>query len=808
MRNIATVLIPLCIALLCAVPIDSNAQWTEYGTDVCTHEFGVGAPVIISDGDGGAIIAWLDGRASPYQLYAQHVTRHGQMQWTADGMAITGSPNLPQGLSMASDGMGGAYIAWTEYRNGNNDIYMQRVDSEGNLLWTVNGIVVCAMDGSQGINDMVEDGEGGVILVWDDHRSISPGIYAQRIEPGSTAMWTSGGVMVTSAMFVALESPAVTSNGAGGAIVVWKAYATLNNWDLYAQGINADGTIKWSWLTGGALICNDASSPSNPLIETNGAGGAIIVWTDGRNGINNSDIWASMIDSGSSVWWTANGEPICTAANNQYWPDLASDGQGGAIITWEDYRVAPADVYAQRISPYGTKFWGTDGTLISGAEGHQMRPVVVPDGDGGVVIAWNDLRSWSYEIYAQRVDSGGGTYWIADGARVCSSSLILSDIYIISDCAGGAVCTWRDIRTGSDTDIFANRIEANGYWGYPAPAISGIADVPNDQGGQVTVEWASSRLDAFPDLDITHYSIWRSISAMEAAALEAGGGKIIDIDKTGELPVSSEARIIMLGEGYAWEWLSDMNSLTQPFYSYTAATLWDSTVAGNDRSHFMVAAHTATPSVFWFSDPDSCYSVDNLAPAVPLGLAGEQSYTPEGLQMTWDPNIESDLYGYRIYRGLTDDFVPGPGNFVTATPDTFSFDGGWTWDSGYFYKVSAVDIHGNESQYALFIPTEVTGDDPAPLPEATFLAQNFPNPFNPITTIRFGLNEPGHISLRIYDAAGRLVTTLIDESRPAGSYTAEWNGLGDGGSRVSSGVYFYRLRTGGFLETRKMVLLK
>jgi flagellar hook assembly protein FlgD len=102
----------------------------------------------------------------------------------------------------------------------------------------------------------------------------------------------------------------------------------------------------------------------------------------------------------------------------------------------------------------------------------------------------------------------------------------------------------------------------------------------------------------------------------------------------------------------------------------------------------------------------------------------------------------------------------------------------------------------------------ITGDEPMPVPDATFLAQNFPNPFNPSTTIEFGLKEGGHVSLRIYDAAGRLVRSLIDESRPAGRYSVDWDGKDRIGGRAASGVYFYRLMAGSFLETRKMVLLR
>ena len=86
--------------------------------------------------------------------------------------------------------------------------------------------------------------------------------------------------------------------------------------------------------------------------------------------------------------------------------------------------------------------------------------------------------------------------------------------------------------------------------------------------------------------------------------------------------------------------------------------------------------------------------------------------------------------------------------------------------------------------------------------------QNFPNPFNPNTTIAFGLKEQGHVSLRVYDAAGRLVVALIDESRPAGTYGAVWNGKAENGTTAASGVYFYRLITKEFEETKKMILLR
>jgi hypothetical protein len=135
-------------------------------------------------------------------------------------------------------------------------------------------------------------------------------------------------------------------------------------------------------------------------------------------------------------------------------------------------------------------------------------------------------------------------------------------------------------------------------------------------------------------------------------------------------------------------------------------------------------------------------------------------------------------------------------------------DEGWRWDVVYWYKIAAVDVHGNESGYALLAPETITDVDAPRTPTASYLAQNFPNPFNPTTRISFGLSSPGNVSLRIYDAAGRLVRAVTGGSRSAGHYAETWDGRNMRGEEMASGVYFYRLDAGSFTQTKKMILLR
>jgi len=90
----------------------------------------------------------------------------------------------------------------------------------------------------------------------------------------------------------------------------------------------------------------------------------------------------------------------------------------------------------------------------------------------------------------------------------------------------------------------------------------------------------------------------------------------------------------------------------------------------------------------------------------------------------------------------------------------------------------------------------------------TELKGNYPNPFNPCTLISYSLEIPGHVSLEIYNQKGQLVNTLVNTELPSGNHQTQWNGCDSSGQPVSSGVYFYRMRSGKYSSTRKMVMMK
>ena len=244
-RHIGAISLIVIILALCVVPSPcAGTGWQENGNAICTNSANQFEIQIILDGAGGAIIVWTDER-SGLDIYAQRVSAAGVVQWTVDGLAICAHQNNQSTVQMTSDGTGGAIIAWEDFRNGNQDIYAQRVDPEGTLLWDPDGVPVCTTSAGQVDPRIVSDGGGGVIITWRDSRDSRQDIYAQRVNSSGLAQWAVGGVYVcTSAAYeeYPVTSWKAASDDAGGTIIAWSDFRD-GNWDVYAQRVGSAGNV-------------------------------------------------------------------------------------------------------------------------------------------------------------------------------------------------------------------------------------------------------------------------------------------------------------------------------------------------------------------------------------------------------------------------------------------------------------------------------------------------------------------------------------------------------------------------------------
>ena len=267
---------------------------------------------------------------------------------------------------------------------------------------------------------------------------------------------------------------------------------------------------------------------------------------------------------------------------------------------------------------------------------------------------------------------------------------------VVSDDAGGVIVAWQDQR-GGGWDIYAQQLGADGTFAGPEPRIVSVRDVPADQGGWVRIKWQASYLDTLPTSGIALYGIWRRVEESAALQVKSAGARAGDAG-------SHRVRVTRAGMSTTyWEGVGTVAARGNATYTFTAPTFADSTADGNPYSVFMVDAHASTSPQFWSSSPDSGYSVDNLPPLLPTPFSARPMVS--GITLQWEANREHDLAGYRIYRGATADFAPGPSTFLTSTFAVGHVDAGGA--VGDWYKLAAVDVHGNASPFAIASTDEV-----------------------------------------------------------------------------------------------------
>ena len=332
----------------------------------------------------------------------------------------------------------------------------------------------------------------------------------------------------------------------------------------------------------------------------------------------------------------------------------------------------------------------------------------------------------------------------------------------------------------------------------PQPFLISAKDVPNDQGGSITLIWQASPLDTNVTT-LPFYSIWRA--SPQNTQGTSNGTTIRDLRAgfTGSAYRTESSATTK----YSWEWIGNQPAHRFTTYAFTASTLYDSSARTQGTHYFLISAHTNDPNMFYDSNVDSGYSVDNLPPHSPSGLAG--NLVAGKVLLHWTPNLENDIARYEVYRSAVPNFDSDTASVYAATSDTLYSDSNVIQNTNLYYAIRAVDIHDNRSPRSgeVAIIFVNVAENASGVPTQFALRQNYPNPFNPSTTIGFSLPRAAHAVLKVFNTLGEEIETLISEELGAGTYTTRWDA-----ASIASGVYFYRLQAGSYVETKKLILLR
>jgi len=764
-------------------------------------------PAVASDSVGGAFVAWQDSRSGGWDLYLQRVTAYGEIApgWPAGGLPICVAGGHQIEPVALADGSGGVIVVWKDYRAGNWDLYALRVKADATPApgWTPNGVAVCVASGEQDSPRLISDGGCGAYFTWTDLRDGNWDIYAQRLLPDGTlpAGWSPNGQPVCR-QGNNQYSPGLAEDGYGGVFIVWRDERQYGM--AFAQRLMPNGLVAPSWPQDGMVTNNNYTYQYSARVVASEPGTAIVGWEQG------GEVFATKITSTGStaVGWVSSGRNLSNSGSCSEL-SLVPDGKGGAIALFRSNRSGNYGLFAQRVTSVGqlAAGWNFSGIALRNLLQGMQEVSVTPDGLGGAIACWADYRSGVYDIYGQRVFGSGSvpTGWPENGTLVCGAAGHQYRPAITGNGKGGAVVSWYDARSGSTEDVYAQNLDFSGRLGNPEPILTSVRDLPVDQGGRVRVAWSGSPLDTIPTLEISAYGIWRLVTESYAAALAAQGKPMRLGPVAAEDAQPGVLRALRVdGVTTYWEGVGSVLARGLGTYTFVAETFEDSTAYGNPPTRFMVDAHASFGPFFWDSNPDSGYSVDNLAPAMPANLVGR--YEAGTMYIHWSPNSERDFSAYRIHRGAAAAFVPGPENLVATRPDTGYADPA---GSPFFYKLAAMDEHGNLGPWATLFPDGTVDAGEGVAPSHLWLGAPRPNPVVAgRAAVRFGLPSSGRVRVTLYDTSGRSLGTLVDGDLEAGEHAVEWSGRDGDGRQVRPGIYFLRLEAGGRVLQERIAVLR
>ncbi len=448
--------------------MSTNAQWSmnpSINTPICTATGKQIDMRMMEDGKGGAFITWKDYRTTTNipDIYIQRVNAKGIALWTNNGIALCTDSADQSTPNITTDMKGGAIVAWSDWRSYiERDIYAQRVDSNGQILWTINGANVTDSSAREHSEKIISDGHGGIIIIFEKQVYTTTShweIWAQRLDSSGTKKWGKGGVSL-SLSNTNKRNHKVQKDRNGGAFIVWQDLNIAGNYDVYGQHINANGILLWG--NNGKAICNATGDQINAKIDPDSINnGAFIAWQDTRNSTD-YDIYIQRVDSNGNSIWNTNGVVVSNANNNQSALDLMSiSTTNETIITWKDNRNGDYDIYAQKLNSNGIAQWTANGKVICNSLKDQINPNICTDENKGAIIVWQDSSAGDWNVMAQKIDNNGVIQWANNGEIVSNATNEQSSPKNVTDGKGGSIFAWQDKRSGT-FDIYTHHLFSSG----------------------------------------------------------------------------------------------------------------------------------------------------------------------------------------------------------------------------------------------------------------------------------------------------------------------------------------------------------
>ena len=619
------------------------------------------------------------------------------------------------------------------------------------------------------------DGNGGGIYLQNSNPSISNttienntctnyggGIYMNSSQPilnqvnlnSNTAGERGGGAYVLSSSVEQLwDNCSITNNAAndGAGMFIHNSFSTITG------SVISENTAAFS---GGGLNIsyNSALQLSQTLIERNSASlGAGLYLYNSDPEVHNTIISENSASSGGGIYIYSADPNIqyCSIENN-----TATAAGGGLYV-------------ADQARP------GLDKSIVKGNSAGT-------NGGGVYIFNGSDPNITNSSILINSANSGGGVYFNGCSAYISSTTIFNNNAALY----GGGIFLGNDANPNmSRVNIDANHASFGGgvYLNgsqFTANSVTVYKNSAVNDGGGIYLNYSSPSL--------------LNMTIAENTALSSGDGVFTTLGT----PSFSACNFISNGEGLFNT--SDDETIT------AASSFWGSATgpyhAIQNAQGGGDSVSTSTTIIPWLMEPD----IDAPIPPV-QDLLVSQTLT-NGIELSWSHSLIPDLSRYRIYwrPDSTRPFIY-PDSLNIPINQTSAVLTNIPAGVLYQFTVVAIDQNTNKGWFC----TEVgAGIDLVPARHENVvlssyrLSDNYPNPFNPNTTIPYAIPEQGIVRLIIFNQLGQPIRTLVNREESAGYKSVMWDARDNTGRQVSTGIYFYRIEVNGFSQTRKMVLLK
>ena len=400
-------------------------------------------------------------------------------QWSNDSnnnLVISDRSDEQVQAKIVATNDGGSYISWYDNADGGYDIYLQKLDVNGNEQWAHNGIII-ADRGFSSTQDygLAIDSTGNALLTFRDDRGGTEKITANKISDTGVLLWGESGIQV-SGVTGFLAAPKIAGTTDGNVVVAW-----TKDSEVVIQKLDSDGLPLWgNGITQssktGSLIASDLKASDN--------GNAIISMVHATSFSAPKHIWVQKFSSlDGTQLWGENPLAIFDAGSLQFanFPSFIIDNIGGAIFTW--YTSSPSlDCRVQRIDLSGIEYFAHNG-IVTSTNASQLRVNPTSSFKSStqeIYTFWNEISSNQSQsgIYGQKFNSSGVRQWTDSGKEIKSLSTNQHSFIQSSIIAGMPMIAWINSMSFNNDIIEATQVNSNGDFNWK-PAIVEIGSNTN-----------------------------------------------------------------------------------------------------------------------------------------------------------------------------------------------------------------------------------------------------------------------------------------------------------------------------------------